>query len=117
VSKSEAAALLYLEFRNPLVHELAQDKKSKTRRGGFEEPIVGKWGVPKAAADIDAIDSLAVWNDDWPTIAAQKGPKSRMKLSDAALYWSTKALIKWLLQDWDVIEAAETTQLRMGRGA
>jgi hypothetical protein len=95
-NKAEAAGLLYLEFRNPLVHELAQDKVSRTRRAGFGEPVVGKFGaVPSTFHSIDKIDRLRAWPEDWPTMTERKeGGNRAMKLSAAGLYWSVKKRLR-----------------------
>jgi hypothetical protein len=92
----EAAKLLYVEFRNPLVHELGKDKRSKARRAQFEEPIVGKWGsLPSDKQNIDRIDRLTKWDASWPTMTIQRtATGSRVKLTAAALYWSVKRMIQ-----------------------
>jgi len=96
MDKGEAAKLLYVEFRNPLVHELGQDKPSRAQRRKFDEPIVGKWGaVPTETQNIDRIDRLKVWDTSWPTMSVQRtGTGQRVKLAAAALYWSVKRMIQ-----------------------
>jgi hypothetical protein len=112
IDKAEAAALLYSEFRNPLVHELAQNRVSKTRRTGFGEPVIGKWGrVPDRYRNASRIEAFARWNTAWPTIYVQtRGARKMMKLSAAALYWSVKALTNNLASDAQELEFAEISQ-------
>src|SRR5437762_9573031 len=83
--KSKAAAVMYTEFRNPLVHELAADKAAKARPIEYKESAVGKWGFV-AVQDIDVLESMPTWNDQWPTLGVEDydGGK-RLKLSCAAL--------------------------------
>jgi hypothetical protein len=95
MDKNEAARQLYLEFRNPLVHELGKDTPSSARPARFLEPIIGKWGaIPQDNQNIDYIDGLTEWNDQWPTMSVQAvGTDSRIKLSSSALYWSVKRMV------------------------
>jgi hypothetical protein len=91
-----AAKLLYAEFRNPLVHELASDKRSSARPVGFVEPIIGKWGVlPPELRFIDRIDRLKNWDPSRPIVSVEKAPsrRTRAKLAGAALYWAVKKLV------------------------
>jgi hypothetical protein len=95
MDQAVAAKQLYLEFRNPLVHELGKDRPSSARSPMFAEPIIGKWGpVPQAKQNIDRIDRLKNWDISWPTMFVQKvGKNSRVKLASAALYWSVKQMV------------------------
>lgn len=100
INKDDAAKLLWAELRNPLAHSLAADEPSRARKEGHDEPTIGKWGeIPLEYRDIDYIDGLTTWNDDWPTLFLTKNAeeKSCSKLCDAALYWSVKRMIKDLL--------------------
>jgi hypothetical protein len=104
--KAKAAAVLYTELRNPLVHELALDKPAKARPRDYYETVVAKWGEG-TAHDIEAIDSRPAWNEDWPTLAVQSHDDGeRLKLSCAALYWSVKQMINDLAADPAIIAAA-----------
>jgi len=104
--KSKAAAVMYTEFRNPLVHELAADKAAKARPIEYKESAVGKWGFV-SVQDIDVLESMPTWNDQWPTLGVEDydGGK-RLKLSCAALYWSIKQMTNALAADQEVVEAA-----------
>jgi hypothetical protein len=69
-----AAVVLYTELRNPLVHELAIDKpaRARSRAGIDKETAIGKWGpVPERLQDIEAIDAMPTWDDDWPTLSVE----------------------------------------------
>jgi len=68
--------------------------------------VVGKWG-PVQLQDIEAIDAMPVWNDDWPTLGVQNynGGK-RLKLSCAALYWAVKKMVNTLAADTAIVTAA-----------
>lgn len=104
--KSKAAAVMYTEFRNPLVHELAADKAAKARPIEYKESAVGKWGFV-SVQDIDALERMTTWNDQWPTLGVEDydGGK-RLKLSCAALYWSIKQMTNALAADQGIIAAA-----------
>lgn len=106
--RDKAAAVMYAELRNPLVHELAIDKPAKARPKEYYESAVGKWGLV-TVHDIAAIDSMHVWNDDWPTLGVEdyKGGK-RLKLSCAALYWTVKQMVNNLAADNAIIEKASS---------
>lgn len=87
IDKADAAKQLYLEVRNPLVHELARDKTTGARKEGHNEPIIGKWGeIGKEYRNIESIDAMIVWNDKWPTMYEKKNEDGRpcMKLCVAA---------------------------------
>jgi hypothetical protein len=104
--KAKAAAVLYTEFRNPLVHELAGEKAAKARPPHFEESAVGKWGLV-SVRDIDPIEAMTAWNDSWPTLGVEDyGGGKRLKLSCAALYWGVKQMTNDLAADQAVIKAA-----------
>ena len=106
--RDKAAAVMYAELRNPLVHELAIDKPAKSRPREYYESAVGKWGFV-TAQDIAAIDGMYVWNDDWPTLGVEdyKDGK-RLKLSCAALYWTVKQLVNDLAADTAVVADASS---------
>jgi len=102
VDKGNAADQLYTEFRNSLVHDLAQDRPSSSRPKGYKEPVIGTWGkIPEKNRTIAEIDAMTVWNDDWPIFyvdrAKQKEPK--YKLSGVALYWAVKNMTEKMLRD------------------
>jgi hypothetical protein len=105
-NKQNAAAVLYTEFRNPLVHELAIDKPARARPSTFHESAIGKWG-PVQNKDIEMIDAMTTWNDDWPTLSVEdyNGGK-RLKLSCAALYWAVKKMVNALAADSSILNAA-----------
>lgn len=89
-----AAKILYVAFRNPLVHQLGQDSPS-SHPMLQQEPIVGKWGrLPPSKHNIDRVDRLTIWDLSWPTMYVQKrAGKSNVKLSASALYWSVKKMV------------------------
>lgn len=102
IDKGEAGKLLWAELRNPLAHSLAADEPSRARRAGHDEPNIGKWGeIPPERRDIDEIDGLTAWNDDWPTMYEMKNVEGNpcIKLCDAALYWSVKRMLRELIAD------------------
>jgi hypothetical protein len=70
-NKQNAAAVLYTELRNPLVHELAIDARAPARPSTYQESAIGKWG-PVQQQDIGAIDAMTTWNDDWPTLSVEE---------------------------------------------
>ena len=104
--RDKAAAVLYTELRNPLVHELTIDKPAKARPREYYESAVGKWGFV-TVEDISAIDGMTTWNEDWPTLGVENhvGGK-RLKLSCAALYWTVKHMINDLAANSEIIAAA-----------
>lgn len=107
-AKHNAAAVFYTELRNPLVHELAIDRPAPARfRAGIEkESAIVKWD-PVQRQDIDAIDAMTTWNDDWPTLSvADHDGGKRLKLSCAALYWTVKQMVNALAADNSVLNAA-----------
>ena len=112
IDKAAAANLLYLEFRNPLVHELGQDRVSKARKQGFDEPVIGKWGpIEMRNRNIDRIDSLNRWSNNWPTIyEVPYGRGTRVKLCNAALYWSVKRMVIDLVSNKASMANAEDCQ-------
>ena len=114
---AEAARNLYLELRNPLVHELGQDKVTGARRSGFLEPKIGHWGeIDEEFRNIARIDELNEWNDDWPVLYVQKDiGGSRIKVCCAALYWSVKHMVQDLIDDAAVMASAESYQSQLRR--
>jgi len=64
-----AAKQLYIEFRNPLVHELDAEKITSARQPCHIELTVGKWGkIPTEHRSIDQIDNRGVWYDKWAAL-------------------------------------------------
>ncbi len=109
VEKGIAAKQLYLEMRILLVHELGADVPTSARIPGHSEPRIGKWGsIPESSRDIDQIQSMDQWNDDWPILAISEDDKGRefVKFSGAAMYWAVKKMIVELINDKSVIENA-----------
>jgi hypothetical protein len=104
--KAKAAAVLYTEFRNPLVHELAADKAAKARPAVFKESAVGKWGFV-TIQNLETLEAMTTWNDSWPTLGIEDfaGGK-RLKLSCAGLYWAVKTMTNALAADAAIIERA-----------
>jgi hypothetical protein len=101
VDKGNAADQLYTEFRNPLVHGLANDTKASSRPAGYVEPVIGKWGsIPDELHDIEKIDALAEWNKDWPILmeSADAQGNPRYKLTVPALYWAVKRMANEMLE-------------------
>jgi len=88
------------------VHELAIDKPARARPITFYESAVGKWGTV-GLQDIEAIDAMPAWNDDWPTLTEENynGGK-RLKLSCAGLYWTVKNMVDTLAADTAIVNAA-----------
>lgn len=89
------AKYLYLEFRNPLVHELGVDRITGPRKNTYEEPAISKWGkIPKKDQRIEYVERLRVWNSNWPTLYVEQTSKGgRVTVCAAALYWSVKKLV------------------------
>lgn len=107
VDKGNAADQLYNEFRNPLVHDLAQDKAASSRPAGYVEPIIGKWGsIPNDMQDIAKIDALPRWDNAWPILSQTNDDRGnpRFKLAVAGLYWAVKQLAK------DMVAGAQSSQ-------
>ncbi len=107
LDKGTAAKQLYLEIRNPLVHELGANKVTSARITGHLEPRIGKWGsIDKDYHDIDLIEELETWNEKWPTLTVVSGENgSYIKFSAAALYWSVKHMVIELINDQEVMKA------------
>lgn len=112
INKDDAAQQLYVEFRNPLVHELAAKDRGNRSSGKFEEPVISKWGLIEDSEqqDIAKIDNRKVWNDAWPTVYKDPANKDRLILSCASLYWSVKRLIEDLISDQSVMDEARKYQ-------
>jgi hypothetical protein len=108
LDKGLAAKQLYLEIRNPLVHELGADKVTSARIPGHLEPRIGKWGtIEKSHNDIDLIDGLQSWNDNWPALTIISGQGGKyIKFSAAALYWSVKKMVIDLINNKDIMQNA-----------
>jgi hypothetical protein len=100
-SKRYFARALYLEFRNPLVHEVGRDPAPaalKHRPKGFSEPAVAMWG-PIKGQRIGNIDARRKWRADWPIFEPdpnQVNPitqkSTRFRMTCVALYWAVKQL-------------------------
>ena len=104
MDKGTAAVLLYTEFRNPLVHELAMEKDTTTISRPAE-PAIKKWGnIPDELHDIEKIDALPEWNQDWPILADSADVKGspRYKLTVSALYWAVKKMANEMLDQQEV---------------
>lgn len=114
IDKADAANQLYLEVRNPLVHELAGDKVTSARKKGHNEPIIGKWGeIDKEYRNVESIDAMTVWNDKWPTMYVKKASgdsRPCMKLNAVALYWSVKRMLNDLVKDPKAMAFADVCQ-------
>jgi hypothetical protein len=108
MDKGKAAKLLYLELRNPLVHELGADKVTSARLAGHSEPRIGKWGsIPEESRDIDLIEGMQEWNKDWPILEVKKDEREDyVMFSGAAMYWAVKRMISELVSDGLIIENA-----------
>lgn len=109
IGRDEFAKQLYLELRNPLVHEVAHDKVTGARRSGHDEPKIGKWGkIPESQRQVDSVDRCTVWNNDWLTMYEDVNAANEpcIKLCTAALYWSVKRMIQELVTDDKAIAAA-----------
>jgi hypothetical protein len=108
VEKGLAAKQMYLELRNPLVHELGADKVTSARNAGFLEPRISKWGnIDSDSHDIDLIEKLSSWNDHWPILKVctiDRG--SYIKVNGAALYWAVKNMIEGLVSDEAILRDA-----------
>jgi len=106
VHKGSAAAQLYTEFRNPLVHELAQDKQARSRPDGYGEPVIGTWGdLPTDMQDIEKIDALLEWDNAWPIMrtATDAQGEPRYKLVVSGLYWAVKQMANEMISEAQTI--------------
>lgn len=104
-----AAKQLYLEMRNPLVHELGADISTSARIAGHSEPHIGKWGsIPEGSRDIDQIQGMKQWNNEWPILAIAKDEQGRefVEFSGAAMWWAVKKMIVEVINDKSVIATA-----------
>jgi len=104
VERGLAAKQFYLEFRNPLVHGLGAHEHATSRIDGHAEPRIGKWGaIPKDSQDIDLIQSMQEWNDDWPIL---ENKNSHVTFSGAAMWWAVKKMIIELINDKSIVDNA-----------
>ena len=114
IDKAEAAIELYLDVRNPLVHELAGDNAPRAGKKGQNEPAVGKWGlIDKDCCTIEYIDALEKWNDKWPTMYIKPvsgDGRPCTTLCVAALYWSVKRMLEGFVSDQKAMRYAEVCQ-------
>ena len=102
LEKATAADQLYCEFRNPLVHEVADDRPASSRPKHYDEPVIGVWGnIPREMQDIEKIEALGAWNDNWPLLEKPEGAQARprYKLAVAPLYWAVKKMTEELLAE------------------
>ena len=100
MDKKKAADLLYIDFRNPLTHDLGKDPRPGFE--GLKEPTLGIWGnvKPKRVA---AVDARKKWRDDWATLEIITDAQGkRYKLTVIALYWGVKKIVKDLVADLSV---------------
>jgi len=88
-------------LRNPLIHELGADKITSARKDRDSEPLVKKWGkISSEYHDIDYLDNLNNWNDDWPVLYEEDlNNKNRIVICDAALYWAVKHLVRTVVSE------------------
>lgn len=104
VEQGLAAKQFYLEFRNPLVHMLGTHEHSTSRKSGHLEPCVGKWGaIPESAHDIDLIQAMDQWNDEWPIL---RDMGTHVTFSGAAMWWAVRKMINELISDQAVVDNA-----------
>ena len=108
LEKGLAAKQFYLELLNPLVHELGADKITSARMTGYLEPRIGKWGnIDEEARNIEVIENMKEWNDNWPTLTNMKDESGEyIKFNGAAFYWSVKKMITELINDETIINNA-----------
>ena len=103
MEKGLAAAILYVEVRNLLVHELGTDRASRARPAGTSEPVCGRWGkIPTKQRRMDRLDSRRTWPEGWPVMEVKPStvdPQKRVKICCAALYWAVKQMAAALLED------------------
>jgi len=103
------AKKLYVEFRNPLVHQLAHSGLNQ-RAMDNSEPIVGKWGnIPEDKRDLDNLENLTVaeWPKDWFAFQDSDRNSGPDKVCLVALYWWTKQMMEILSHESDVLRGAE----------
>jgi hypothetical protein len=110
LKKDDAPKQFYLELRNLLVHELGADKRTSVRiEKNHLEPRIGKWGsIPEDSHDIDKIQDMATWNDDWPILSMgnDEQGKKYVIFSGAAMWWAVKKMINDLIKDTSVMQKA-----------
>lgn len=114
IDKAEAALQLYLDVRNPLVHELASERSPRASKKDHNEPVVSKWGlINKDCRNIEYVDGLSKWNDSWPIMYMKDESgdgRPCTKLCIAALYWSVKRMLQELVVNPEAIGFAEACQ-------
>jgi len=109
LEKGVAAKQLYLEIRNPLVHELGVDKITSSRMFEHLEPRIGKWGsIDESCHNIELIEELNSWNENWPTLTVVTSSNNGkyVQISSAALYWTVKQMVIDLISDEKILENA-----------
>lgn len=114
IDKDEAALQLYLDVRNPLVHELGGEKAPRAKKKGHNEPVASKWGmIEESCRNVGYIDGLENWNEKWPTMYMKNASgdgRPCTKLCIAALYWSVKRMLRELVVNPEAIGFAEACQ-------
>ncbi|PUB82291.1 MAG: hypothetical protein DBP01_16160 [gamma proteobacterium symbiont of Ctena orbiculata] len=109
VERGLAAKQFYLELRNLLVHELGADRWTSGRIENHLEPRIGKWGsIPEGSRDIDKIQDMSLWNDDWPILGMENDEQGEqyVQFSGAAMWWAVKKMIIELINDASIIQTA-----------
>lgn len=109
VEKDIAAKQFYNELRNLLVHELGADMWTSGRIDNHSEPRIGKWGsIPEASRDIDIIQDMSIWNDDWPILKIDRDDNGEefVQFSGAVMWWVVKRMIIDLINNESVLENA-----------
>lgn len=111
IDRARAANVFYLELRNPIAHELAQDKATSARPHGYLDPAVVKTR-PGRSITVDEIDALSEWSREWPVLSTVTRPngRSRYVLDCGALYWATKAMVTAFSTDSPLLAHAVETR-------
>ena len=116
VDRGRAGNVLYLELRNPIAHELAQDKITSARPEGYLDSAVVKSRAGRTLS-VDQIDSLSVWDPAWPVLCAISKPNGRARyvLDCGAFYWSMKKMVSDFAADNELLMQA--IELRLSHDA
>jgi hypothetical protein len=97
IEKGPAAKWLYVEFRNPLTHELGKDVSATRRAADLYQPVVFRW-QPGGLKTMDWVDRQRDWSSAWPILSWQPYKTGkRLCFSGAALYWAVKKMTTDLL--------------------
>ncbi len=117
VDRALAGNVLYLELRNPIAHELAQDKATSARPYGYLDPAVVKTRAGRTIS-VDEIDSLTQWCREWPvlSIVTKQNGRSRYVLDCGALYWATKSMVAGFSRDSKLLSEAVETRYSLDAG-